>query len=152
MPDIDVYAVRDPWSPTSGAVELPGNPIRVFEGDVAFPQCLVQLDPRVLNPGRLESLRYPVELAFVCTSKGDVIETDSRRVEAVAWWCISCWTSDSEGSPTGCKEEEVRTIKQHGKPKGFRVESPGSRDIAHPQGYMVHSRRLGFDAHWIFFS
>ena len=71
------YAVGGGGAPASGAVELPGNPIWVFEGDVAFSKRLVQLDPGILNAGGFEGLRYAVELAFVCTSKGDVIQTDS---------------------------------------------------------------------------
>ncbi len=90
--------------------------------------------------------------AFVCTSKGDVVETDSRRVEAVAGWCIRRWTSNSKGSPTCCKEEEVGTIKQHWETESFRVEPPRARDIADPQGDVVHSGSLGFDAHLILFS
>ena len=48
-----VYSDRVLGIPTSGAVGLPGNPVRVFEGHVALPKCLIHLDTCVLDPRRL---------------------------------------------------------------------------------------------------
>jgi hypothetical protein len=46
----DAHAVRGVEAPASGTVELPGNPIRVFEGDVAFPSVSSSLTPVFSTP------------------------------------------------------------------------------------------------------
>src|SRR5688572_10618571 len=110
---------RRSWGPISGAVELPGNPVWVFESDVALPESLIQLDARALNARRAKGLRHPFEFAFVGTSQGDVVKADSRRIEAVTRWGICRRTSDAKCRPTCRKEEQVGTIQKHREAEDF---------------------------------
>src|SRR3970040_873912 len=65
-------------------VELPGDAVRAFEGDITLTKCFVELHARVLDSRRRERLGDPLQLGRIRAGERDVIQSNAEWVEDVS--------------------------------------------------------------------
>src|ERR1700682_1970022 len=134
-------------SPTGNSrhVEFPGDPIRVFEGDIVLSESLVALGARVLDSRGRERSSDALQLRRITAGERDMIHADSERIELVPLRHLPRWAAQRKRSPAREEDAEIVGIHQMLKPECVTVELLGSVEIADADGDVGHAGRLHLD-------
>ena len=131
-------------------VQLPSDPVRVFESHVALPESLVLLHPGILDSSLGQGRGNPIEFGLVLAGDGKMIETDAQRIERIALRCPFSRSTDSNSRVSGQDDEEVWLLKGNWEPERLGVELPGAAEVSGAKRDMVYTGCLDLDSHgWI---